>query len=76
MKSSDPNIDTFVESYGSINLYFNKKQGIFSDVTMRQAVNAALNVDEIMIAAYAEEGLFTLDHEYIPESQEDWYSVA
>lgn len=73
---SDPNIETFVEPYGSLNLYFNKKQGVFSDVTMRQAVNAALNIDEIMIAAYAEEEIFELDHGYIPQSHADWYSEA
>lgn len=57
-------------------LVFNKEQGVFASKEMRQAVNAALNIDDIMLAAYGNEDLYELRHELMDENQTDWYTDA
>lgn len=39
---NDPNFNVYSAYFGTMNLVYNKKEGLFSDVKMRQAVNAAL----------------------------------
>ncbi|WP_368653281.1 ABC transporter substrate-binding protein [Ornithinibacillus sp. 4-3] len=70
------NLQEYIEPAGNLTLYFNKKDGVFADVNMRQAVSAALDIGEIMQAAYSEEDLYALSHSYIHENYPDWYSEA
>lgn len=37
---NDPNFNVYSAYFGTMNLVYNKKEGLFSDVKMRQAVNA------------------------------------
>lgn len=57
-------------------LIFNKKEGVFSDKQMRQAVAAALNVEEMMLGAYTSEDFFSMHHELMLETQTAWYTDA
>lgn len=72
----DPNINTYIEPSGNTTIYFNKKEGIFSDVKMRHAFNTVLNVEEIMQAAYSEPELYELSHSYIHSNYPEWYTEA
>lgn len=58
----DPNLVTTVTKPRRYNgLIFNAKQGLFADVKMRQAVNAALDMESIMMAATGNPDFYRLD---------------
>ena len=65
-------ITLYSKPSGSLNAFFNTKQGILADVKMRQAVMAALNMEEIMLASYADKAHFTLDPGYMNLKQAQW----
>lgn len=73
---SMPNVKTSIDFYGGHYIIFNKKKGVFSDVKMRQAVNAALDMDEIMLGTFANKDFYRLDHALMYKEQVDWYSEA
>ncbi|WP_368654644.1 ABC transporter substrate-binding protein [Ornithinibacillus sp. 4-3] len=73
---NDSNLEVDVELYGENGLYFNKHEGLFTDQKMRQAVNTALNLDDLMQAAYGNKDLYELDSSYASEHQQGWYSEA
>ena len=62
--------------YGNEILVFNKKEGLFSDVKARQAVNEMLDMEEIMRAAFTDEEFFDLDNGLFHPDQTDWYTDA
>ena len=52
----------------------NKKEGIMSNEKMRQAVNAALNCEELLTAGYG--NFFSLGNSYMDETQGAWVTDA
>lgn len=72
---NDPNVTTYTDLYGNSLFHFNKKEGLFTDLKMRQAVTAALSSEEIMIAGWPHEDLYEVDSSYMANSQ-IWYSEA
>lgn len=74
--ADDPNVsyETELESFPGI--VFNNKEGIMSDKQMRQAVAAALDFDEMMLAAYGSEEFYSMDHELMLKDQDAWYTDA
>ena len=62
--------------YGSMSLIYNKEAGAFTDVNMRQAVNAVIDNEELMLGAFSHEDMYELDNGYMHESQKNWYSDA
>lgn len=74
--SSNSDLKTDVTMYGALSLAFNKHEGIFTDPKMRQAVNAALDMDSILLAAFANEDLFEAGASYMQKEQVAWYSEA
>lgn len=71
---NDPNIDIYSAYFGTMNLVYNKKTGPFKDIKMREAVNIGLNVDDIMLSAFAYEELYKMNSSYINENVKNWYS--
>ncbi|WP_368652235.1 ABC transporter substrate-binding protein [Ornithinibacillus sp. 4-3] len=55
-------------------MIFNKKAGVFSDQKIRQAVNAALDMEEILMAAFGSEDYYELQHGLMIEDQIEWHS--
>lgn len=55
-------------------LIFNKKEGLGADEKIRQAVQAALNCGDIMLAAYSKPEFYELYSSYMFKEQSDWYS--
>lgn len=55
-------------------LIFNKKEGMGADEKIRQAVQAALNCDDIMLAAYSNPEYYELYGSYMFKEQSDWYT--
>jgi peptide/nickel transport system substrate-binding protein len=55
---------------------FNKKEGIMTDPKMRQALNMALDYEEIMLAAFADPKFYRLSPGIMFPEQKDWYTDA
>lgn len=73
---SAPGVKVNVWSYGIEGLIFNKKQGLFTNLKARQAVNKALDVNAIMKAAFTSDKYYDLDPSLFLPSQKDWYTDA
>ncbi|KGR78067.1 ABC transporter substrate-binding protein [Ureibacillus manganicus] len=76
MLDSDPNVEMKIVESSMGGLVFNKAKGVFSDIKMRQAVAAALDIDAINFAAYGDEKFFSKSPQLMLESQIDWYTDA
>lgn len=70
------NITTSVDHNGFNAIVFNKRSGIFSNKTARQAVNAALDEEAILTAAFSNSQFYELEHGLMIKEQTDWYSDA
>jgi len=57
-------------------LWFNKKNGMLTDINMRKAINAAINNDEMMTAAFSNKDLFTLEPGYMSMDLDNWATEA
>lgn len=73
---NDPNLDAEAELVGNLNLVYNKQDGPMSDVNMRKAVNAALNLDDVLLAALINEETMLLNSSYMNPQIEHWASEA
>lgn len=72
---ANENINSLIALGSPQFLIFNKKNELFSDQKLRQAVATALNVEEILLAGYVNEDFYELDHGYMSRHT-DWYSEA
>lgn len=73
--SNDPNIQ--IQSYKAayLPLSFNKKQGLFTNAKARQAVAAALDMEQILKGAFAKEDFYELNGSLMMSHQlEQWSS--
>lgn len=73
---SGDSLKTFAETYGFQGMFFNKKDRFFVDNTARKAVNSALNMDEILTAAYTSEDYYNADPSLVNSDQKLWYNDA
>ena len=55
-------------------MVFNKKAGVFSNQKIRQAANAAINVEDMLMAAYVSDEFYLVDHALVKEEQTGWYT--
>lgn len=70
----NPDIKNSITPSAMLVLLLNNESGIFSDKDMRKAANAAINVDDILEAAYVEDDLYEKDHALVSKSQTDWHT--
>lgn len=73
---ANPNVKLELIQAGFPGLVFNKRSGLFSNQSARQAVNAAMNMEDLLIAGYASEEFYSLSHELSLEEQTSWYTDA
>jgi len=73
---NDPQFDLHSRSGGDTALVFNKQQGIASNPKFRQAVQAAVNDDDIMLSAFPHRDFFEVDSSYIIPKDSEWYTKA
>lgn len=71
-----PNVDTHLYLSGQNTMFYNKKEGIMTDQKMRQAINAIVDMDKIMLASFAHEDLYVMDLGYMSPDQTNWSSDA
>ncbi|MCF8565734.1 ABC transporter substrate-binding protein [Alicyclobacillus tolerans] len=65
-----------VKPFGYPIIVFNKAQGIMSNVKVRQAFLAALNMKDLMLAAFGNPNFFDTTPSLYPPQQPQWYSTA
>lgn len=71
----EPNASMLVELSGSLNVHFNKKQGLFTDLNMREIIEMALDKEAILTAAYADEDFYEMNHNFMMKYQaQQWDS--
>lgn len=66
----------FKENQGEIGITYNKKKGIAADRLIRQAVNTALNREDIMKASYVKPDFYKITPSFITEEHNFWYTEA
>lgn len=71
---ADPRIGIEKAYSGFLMMNYNKKEGPFANLTMRQAINTAVNPGDIMLGAYANPEFYELNASYNIEAQTDWYT--
>jgi peptide/nickel transport system substrate-binding protein len=57
-------------------IIFNKQRGPFTDPNLRRAVLYALDMEEIMFAAFGDEEFWRIDHSLLPEETVWWSEVG
>src|SRR5699024_6189387 len=69
--------DTYINNdNGTLNVFFNKKAGIMTNKKIRQAVNAAIDAEAVMLASYAHEDLYVIDPSYMSVNNKNGNSEA
>ncbi len=76
MLNSNEDLVTIPDFSGGLSAVFDKSEGWSADPAFRKAVNAALNKEEIAIAALGLSDFFRLDSGYMFVEQTKWYSDA
>lgn len=71
-----PGMALDIYPYGFQMLVFNKKQGLFTDVKARQAVNYAIDKEMILRSSFGDERFYTKEPSLFRKEQTDWYSDA
>jgi peptide/nickel transport system substrate-binding protein len=61
---------------GALTAFFNTSEGLLADVKIRQAILAAFNNEEIMLASFAKPELYSLAPGYLSTSQVQWSNDA
>ncbi|MFD2114660.1 ABC transporter substrate-binding protein [Paenibacillus yanchengensis] len=61
---------------GALTAFFNTTEGPLANQKLRQAVLAAFNNEEILLASFARPDLYRLDPGYLNPNQEQWANVA
>lgn len=74
MLNSNNKLTMFNAIYGDIWMVFNKREGVASNPLIRQAVQIALDNEEILMGAFATKDLFRLNGGYMLEEQKDWFN--
>lgn len=64
------------EMTGQTDLIYNKQEGLGANKLIRQAVNAALNDEDIMLAGVPNPQFYRLDAGYMYQEQSAWYTDA
>lgn len=59
------NIVVHTDLGGTLTLFFNVREGVLADPRMRRAVNTALDMNDIMLASFADKDLFDLAPGYM-----------
>ena len=73
---SNKDVKNIVEHNGFNGVVFNKKARFFKEVVARQAVNAALDEEAILTAAFTSVDYYELEHGLMIKDQVEWYSEA
>src|SRR5699024_4244118 len=71
-----PNVNLEPVYISNMDLLYNKQGGLMEDFKMREAVNTALDIDDILQASFADEELYLVDSGYMSKDIRHWASDA
>lgn len=74
MLKSNPKLTIFNSIYGDSWCIFNKKAGLGANKLIRQAVQLALNNEEILLGGYSSKDFFRLNSSFMLKEQGAWYT--
>lgn len=74
--SQDSNLQMIVEKGGTLNLFLNTTEGIMQNQDMRQAILAALNCDDILLACYGNKDLYEANPGWCIPTDAQWGTDA
>lgn len=74
--SGESGIEIQTRPSGSLNLFLNPAKGVFTNKTLRQAVLAALNCDDIMLAAYGDKDLYQMSASWMNPDDNTWFTES
>jgi len=74
--AGDPNIYLDPVYLSTMDLLYNKRGGLMEDVKMREAVNTALGIDDILQASFDDQELYLVDSGYMSKDIRHWASDA
>ncbi|MEX2460755.1 MAG: ABC transporter substrate-binding protein [Paenibacillaceae bacterium] len=74
--AADKNLKLLSSSDGALTAFLNTSKGLLADVKIRQAILAALNDDEIMLASFAKPELYSLAPGYLNPKSARWGNDA
>ena len=60
--------------YGGLGFVFNKKDGVFTNEKIRQAVNIGINKEDILFGAMGNKDFYRLDNGLMYKEQAKWYT--
>ena len=69
-------VEVFAYEGGALTAFYNTNEGVLADVKIREAITTGLNMDEIMLASFANKDLFTLNPGYMNLNQAQWATSA
>ncbi|WP_368652636.1 ABC transporter substrate-binding protein [Ornithinibacillus sp. 4-3] len=74
--NGDENLETILTPAANQMIGFNNLEGIATDAKVRQAINMAINNEEVMMAAFPNPEFFWLDSGYMDRDIVNWYTEA
>lgn len=74
--SQESGVKMNVNQGGTLNLFLNTTEGIMANADMRQAILAALNCDDILMASYGNEELYELNAGWCIPTDAQWGTDA
>ncbi len=73
---TDSNLGLYIADGGYTTAIFNKKKGLFSDKRAREAVNLAVDKEEVMISAFTSDEFYRMEHGLLGEDYVNWHNDA
>jgi len=73
---NDSNLDVHVMHGGYTTVVFNKRNGLFTDLKAREAVNLAVNKEDVMTSAFTNDTFYTLEHGLLGKEFTAWHNDA
>lgn len=74
--NASSNMFPYMGAAGYNVLVFNNRDGMLTDIRLRQAVAATLDMESILKASHSSEEFYKPNHSVFLEEQTDWYSEA
>lgn len=74
--SAKPGLKMMVQSGGTLNLFLNTTEGIMANEKVRQAALAALNCEDVLLAAYGDPNLYQINAGWCNPADKQWGTDA
>lgn len=73
---ANDSVNNHVFASSMLIMMLNNKEGVFSNQKIRQAANAAINMEDVLKASFVNDNYYIVDHALVKEEQAGWYTDA